>query len=145
MSIIALGAAGRAYHSFSELTTNWPRLRRPARLRHLLRLRRPPGRAPATPLGAGSFSACLTLHNVEQPLINVSGCPPHPDCKVGTNAITFCSACPNWTAKAGRRFLYPDTHGKASVSYFEAGKFAMIRRALLLGGIGLQGPDSHCV
>lgn len=96
--------------------------------------------------GAMSFPAWLKKNNVELPVINVSGCPPHPDWMVGTIAHYLLFGLPELDKDGRPKMFYPDTHENCErYSYFEANKFAKdYGEPYCLAELGCKGPLSHC-
>lgn len=101
---------------------------------------------PSGSMGVGQF---LRLRGINKPLINIPGCPPHPDWFVGTVASVLLGGLP----KEGDldEFGRPKTfYGKTihencpRRAYFEEGKFARsFGEPGCLNELGCKGPVTH--
>jgi len=96
--------------------------------------------------GATSLIPWLKKNSIGIPVINVPGCPPHPDWMVGTIAHVLWYGIPKLDDVGRPTLFYPDTHENCErYSYFEAGKFAKdYGEPYCLYELGCKGPISHC-
>jgi len=95
---------------------------------------------------SGSTAAWFKQNNVNIPVINVAGCPPHPDWMVGTIAHYLFYGVPELDSSGRPKIFYPDTHENCErYSYFQAQKFAKdYGDPQCLYELGCKGPISHC-
>jgi hydrogenase small subunit len=105
--------------------------------------------SPPNPTGCTSVQKTLAAAGIQKPLINIPGCPPHPDWFVGTVASILLFGLP----KAGELddFLRPRAfYGKLihencpRRAYFDEGKFAKkFGDEGCLYELGCKGPITH--
>ena len=96
--------------------------------------------------GATSLSSWLKRKNVNIPVINVPGCPPHPDWMVGAIAHYLWYGVPELDDDGRPKMFYPNVHENCErYSYFEEGKFAKdYGEPYCLYELGCKGPIAHC-
>lgn len=96
--------------------------------------------------GATSLGKLLKEKGVATPVINVSGCPPHPDWMVGTLAHYLWFGLPKLDEQGRPALFYPQTHENCErYMYFQEEKFAKdYGEPLCLYQLGCKGPISHC-
>lgn len=101
------------------------------------------------PSGSISVAECFKREHVTTPLINIAGCPPHPDWFVGTVARVLLLGLPRPEEldehKRPKAFYGQLIHENCPRrAYFEEGKFA---RALsepgCLNELGCKGPVTY--
>ena len=105
--------------------------------------------APPNPTGCVSVQKVLAAANINKPLINIPGCPPHPDWFVGTVASIILSGLPK--PEDLDDFLRPKAfYGKLihencpRRAYFDEGKFAKkFGEEGCLYELGCKGPITH--
>jgi hydrogenase small subunit len=105
--------------------------------------------ASPNPTGCQSVSKVLAAKNIKKPLINIPGCPPHPDWFVGTVASIILKGLP--TANDLDDFLRPRAfYGKLihencpRRAYFDEGKFAKkLGDEGCLYEMGCKGPITY--
>jgi len=105
--------------------------------------------APPNPSGCVSIQKALEIKGIKKPLINVPGCPPHPDWFVGTVAGIILGGLPK--AEDLDDFLRPKAfYGKLihencpRRAYFDEGKFAKkFGDEGCLYELGCKGPITH--
>jgi hydrogenase small subunit len=105
--------------------------------------------APPNPTGCVSVQKFLASKNITKPLINIAGCPPHPDWFVGTVASIIMNGLPK--AEDLDDFLRPKLfYGKLihencpRRAYFDEGKFAKkFGDEGCLYELGCKGPITH--
>ena len=105
--------------------------------------------APPNPTGCVSVQKVLAAKGINKPLINIPGCPPHPDWFVGTVASIILSGLPK--AEDLDDFLRPKAfYGKLihencpRRAYFDEGKFAKkFGDEGCLYELGCKGPITH--
>ena len=101
------------------------------------------------PSGSVSVSKFLKLKGIKTPVINVPGCPPHPDWFVGTVATVLLGGLPkaNDIDEFGRlKAFYGKTihENCPRRAYFEEGKFARkFGDPGCLNELGCKGPVTH--
>jgi len=102
--------------------------------------------AKGNPTGAVSLSAFLKDKGVSLPVINVAGCPPHPDWMVGTIAHYLWYGVPELDSAGRPKMFYPNTHENCErYSYFSEGVFAKdYGEPYCLYELGCKGPIAHC-
>jgi hydrogenase small subunit len=98
---------------------------------------------PSESMGVTEF---FDLYQIKTPVINIPGCPPHPDWIVGTIAHALLFGIPELdSAKRPKLFYATNVHDNCPYrSFYEANKFARffgdedcrIR-------LGCKGPESH--
>ncbi len=104
------------------------------------------------PAGEGNLTGAVHLtdwlkqNDIQIPVINVSGCPPHPDWMVGTIAHYLWYGVPKLDGEGRPAIFYPDVHENCErYSYYEEGKFAKdYGEPYCLLELGCKGPVSHC-
>jgi len=96
--------------------------------------------------GAIGLSKLLADRGVKVPVINVPGCPPHPDWMVGTIAHYIWYGVPRLDEHGRPKIFYPSVHENCErYSYFQEGKFAKdYGEPYCLYELGCKGPISHC-
>jgi len=107
-----------------------------------------PAAAP-NPTGCMSVKDFFALRRVEVPVINIPGCPPHPDWFVGTVASLLLAGLPK--AADLDAFLRPKTFYGPMIhehcprrAYFDEGKFAKkLSDPGCLLELGCKGPVTH--
>ena len=105
--------------------------------------------APPNPTGCVSVQKFLASKKITKPLINIAGCPPHPDWFVGTVAGIIMNGLPK--AEDLDEFLRPKLfYGKLihencpRRAYFDEGKFAKkFGDEGCLYELGCKGPITH--
>jgi hydrogenase small subunit len=105
--------------------------------------------APPNPTGCVSVQKALAANSIKKPLINIPGCPPHPDWFVGTVASVILNGLPK--AEDLDDFLRPKAfYGKLihencpRRAYFDEGKFAKkFGEDGCLYELGCKGPITH--
>jgi hydrogenase small subunit len=105
--------------------------------------------APPNPTGCTSVQKALAAKDISKPLINIPGCPPHPDWFVGTVASVILSGLPK--AEDLDDFLRPKAfYGKLihencpRRAYFDEGKFAKkFGEDGCLYELGCKGPITY--
>ena len=105
--------------------------------------------APPNPTKCTSVQKALEAKGIKKPLINVPGCPPHPDWFVGTVAGVILNGLPR--AEDLDDFLRPKAfYGKLihencpNRAYFDEGKFAKkFGDEGCLYELGCKGPITH--
>ncbi len=105
--------------------------------------------APPNPTGCTSVQKALAAKGIKKPLINIPGCPPHPDWFVGTVAGVILNGLPK--AEDLDDFLRPKAfYGKLihencpRRAYFDEGKFAKkFGEDGCLYELGCKGPITH--
>jgi hydrogenase small subunit len=105
--------------------------------------------SPPNPTGCVSVQKVLAAKGIKKPLINIPGCPPHPDWFVGTVASIILSGLPK--AEDLDDFLRPKAfYGKLihencpRRAYFDEGKFAKkFGDEGCLYELGCKGPITH--
>jgi hydrogenase small subunit len=105
--------------------------------------------APPNPTGCVSVQKFLTSKKITKPLINIAGCPPHPDWFVGTVAGIIMNGLPK--EEDLDEFLRPKLfYGKLihencpRRAYFDEGKFAKkFGEEGCLYELGCKGPITH--
>jgi hydrogenase small subunit len=105
--------------------------------------------APPNPTNAQPVKKALEAKGISKPLINIPGCPPHPDWFVGTVAGVILSGLPK--AEDLDDFLRPKAfYGKLihdncpRRAYFDEGKFAKkFGEEGCLYELGCKGPITH--
>ncbi|MBN1692196.1 MAG: hydrogenase small subunit [Dehalococcoidales bacterium] len=105
--------------------------------------------APPNPTGCKSVQKVLEASGIKKPLINVPGCPPHPDWFVGTVAGIILNGLPK--PEELDDFLRPKAfYGKLihencpRRAYFDEGKFAKkFGDEGCLYELGCKGPITH--
>jgi hydrogenase small subunit len=105
--------------------------------------------APPNPTGCTSVQKALEAQGIKKPLINIPGCPPHPDWFVGTVASVILNGLPK--AEDLDDFLRPKAfYGKLihencpRRAYFDEGKFAKkFGDDGCLYELGCKGPITH--
>jgi len=105
--------------------------------------------SPPNPTGCTSVQKALAAKGISKPLINIPGCPPHPDWFVGTVASVILSGLPK--AEDLDDFLRPKAfYGKLihencpRRAYFDEGKFAKkFGEDGCLYELGCKGPITH--
>ncbi len=105
--------------------------------------------APPNPTKCTSVQKVLEANGIKKPLINVPGCPPHPDWFVGTVAGVILNGLPK--AEELDDFLRPKAfYGKLihencpRRAYFDEGKFARkFGDEGCLYELGCKGPITH--
>jgi hydrogenase small subunit len=105
--------------------------------------------SPPNPTGCVSVQQALAAKGIKKPLINIPGCPPHPDWFVGTVASIILSGLPK--AEDLDDFLRPKLfYGKLihencpRRAYFDEGKFAKkFGDEGCLYELGCKGPITH--
>ena len=105
--------------------------------------------APPNPTGCTSVQKVLAAQGIIKPLINIPGCPPHPDWFVGTVAGIILNGFPK--AEDLDDFLRPKAfYGKLihencpRRAYFDEGKFAKkFGEDGCLYELGCKGPITH--
>ena len=105
--------------------------------------------SPPNPTGCVSVQKALESKGIAKPLINIPGCPPHPDWFVGTVASVILSGLPK--AEDLDDFLRPKAfYGKLihencpRRAYFDEGKFAKkFGDEGCLYELGCKGPITH--
>lgn len=91
----------------------------------------------------------LNMHSIKKPLINIPGCPPHPDWFVGTVASILIKGLPNPEElddlKRPKAFFDKLIHENcARRAYFEEGKFARkFGEPGCLNELGCKGPVTY--
>ena len=102
--------------------------------------------ATGNPSGAVALSSWLKQNDIAIPVINVGGCPPHPDWMVGTIAHYLWYGVPELDDAGRPKMFYPSTHENCErYSYYQAGKFAKdYGEPYCLYELGCKGPISHC-
>ena len=101
------------------------------------------------PSGSVGVSHFFKMRSITTPLVNVPGCPPHPDWLVGTVASVMLQGLPG--PKELDEFLRPRAFFDKTVhercprrAYFEEGKFARkFGEPGCLNELGCKGPVSH--
>ena len=96
--------------------------------------------------GATPLSKWLKDNGVNIPVINVSGCPPHPDWMVGTVAHFLWYGVPALDDSGRPKLFYKSVHDNCErYSYFNDGKFAKdYGEPYCLYELGCKGPLSNC-
>lgn len=82
--------------------------------------------APSNPSGAVSVSSYLKAQQISQPIINVPGCPPHPDWLTGTLVHLLKLGMPELNEEGSPKLFFGDvihTHCPEFYNY-NMGKFA---------------------
>jgi hydrogenase small subunit len=105
--------------------------------------------SPPNPTGCTSVQKALEAKGISKPLINIPGCPPHPDWFVGTVASVILSGLPK--AEDLDDFLRPKAfYGKLihencpRRAYFDEGKFAKkFGEDGCLYELGCKGPITY--
>ena len=105
--------------------------------------------SPPNPTGCVSVQKVLAANGINKPLINIAGCPPHPDWFFGTVASIILSGLPK--AEDLDDFLRPKLfYGKLihencpRRAYFDEGKFAKkFGEDGCLYELGCKGPITH--
>jgi len=105
--------------------------------------------SPPNPTGCTSVQKALAAKGISKPLINIPGCPPHPDWFVGTVASVILSGLPK--AEDLDDFLRPKAfYGKLihencpRRAYFDEGKFAKkFGEDGCLYELGCKGPITY--
>jgi hydrogenase small subunit len=105
--------------------------------------------APPNPTSCTSVQKALAAKGISKPLINIPGCPPHPDWFVGTVASVILSGLPK--AEDLDDFLRPKAfYGKLihencpRRAYFDEGKFAKkFGEDGCLYELGCKGPITY--
>lgn len=105
--------------------------------------------APPNPAGCVPVQKIMELKKINKPLINIPGCPPHPDWFVGTVASIIMNGLPK--AEDLDEFLRPKLfYGKLihencpRRAYFDEGKFAKkFGDEGCLYELGCRGPITH--
>ena len=105
--------------------------------------------APPNPTNCTSVQKALAAKGISKPLINIPGCPPHPDWFVGTVASVILSGLPK--AEDLDDFLRPKAfYGKLihencpRRAYFDEGKFAKkFGEDGCLYELGCKGPITY--
>jgi hydrogenase small subunit len=105
--------------------------------------------APPNPTSCTSVQKALASKGISKPLINIPGCPPHPDWFVGTVASVILSGLPK--AEDLDDFLRPKAfYGKLihencpRRAYFDEGKFAKkFGEDGCLYELGCKGPITY--
>jgi len=105
--------------------------------------------SPPNPTGCVSVQKVLAANGINKPLINIAGCPPHPDWFFGTVASIILSGLPK--AEDLDDFLRPKLfYGKLihencpRRAYFDEGKFAKkFGEDGCLHELGCKGPITH--
>lgn len=104
-----------------------------------------PAAAP-NPTGAKPVTAVLAESHIKTPVINVPGCPPHPDWMVGTLAHVLLYGVPKLDAN-GRPILFfgQTIHDNCPYrGYFDEGKFAKHwGEEGCKFELGCKGPETH--
>ncbi len=101
------------------------------------------------PTGVKSVAAFLSDEGIEKPVINISGCPPHPDWMIGTIADVLINGLP--TADKLDDALRPKTFFGELIhdncprrGFFDSGQFAKkTSDPGCLYEIGCKGPVTH--
>jgi hydrogenase small subunit len=101
------------------------------------------------PTGCHSVSEIFNSHNISVPLINISGCPPHPDWFIGTVAGIMLLGLPK--PKDLDEFLRPKAFYGNLIhencerrAYYDEGKFAKkFGDTGCLYELGCKGPVTH--
>ncbi len=101
------------------------------------------------PTGSVSVRDVFSAEGIETPLINVPGCPPHPDWFVGTVASILIQGLP--TAGDLDEYLRPKSFYGQLIhencprrAYFDEGKFAKkLSDPYCLYELGCKGPVTH--
>ncbi len=103
--------------------------------------------AKGNPTKAVAMGKWFKDHGVATPVINVPGCPPHPDWMVGTLAhVVLGYGIPALDDKGRPKMFYPDTHENCQrYSFFQSNQFAKdFGEPLCLAKLGCKGPISGC-
>jgi len=101
------------------------------------------------PSGCVGVSQLFQRHSITTPLINVPGCPPHPDWLVGTLVNIMLKGLPKISEldefKRPKVFYEKTVHENCPRrAYFEEGKFARkFGEPGCLNELGCKGPVSH--
>lgn len=101
------------------------------------------------PSGCVGLDKFFKMHSIATPLINIPGCPPHPDWLVGTVASVLLKGLPTPAEldefKRPKAFYERVVHENCPRrAYFEEGKFARkFGEPGCLNELGCKGPVSH--
>ncbi len=82
--------------------------------------------AKPNPTGAKPVTAIFKENGIKTPVLNISGCPPHPDWMVGTIAYALTKGIPPVDGNGRPQLFYgSNIHENCPyVKYYEEGKFA---------------------
>ncbi len=106
--------------------------------------------AEGNPTGAASIATLLEREGIDVPLVNIPGCPPHPDWLVGT-LVTVCMLGLEATAATLDDLLRPTAYYGKSIhetcprrADFDAGRFARnFGEPGCLYELGCKGPMAY--
>lgn len=105
--------------------------------------------AEPNPSGCGGVAELFSSHNIRTPLINIPGCPPHPDWFVGTVASILLKGLPSPEEldeyKRPKAFFGKLIHENCPRrAYFDEGKFARkFGEPGCLNELGCKGPVTY--
>jgi hydrogenase small subunit len=101
--------------------------------------------APPNPTGCVSVQKALAAACIQKPLINIPGCPPHPDWFVGTVASIIMFGLPKADFLRPKAFYGKLIHENCPRrAYFDEGKFAKkFGDEGCLYELGCKGPITH--